>query len=65
MLLVSEQVLGTTGFHEVLLRYHGKGIRPAQRPEWRPRPAFLDWHEREVFKRAARHLPSLHAEPKA
>ena len=29
--------------------------RPAQRPEWSPDAAFLDWHGREVFKGAARH----------
>ena len=55
VLLVSDQAHGTAGFEEALLRHHGTGIRPPQRPEFRPEAAFLDWHGREVFK-GARHL---------
>jgi putative restriction endonuclease len=55
LLLVSDQANGTAGFHDVLLRHHGAKVRPPQRPQWAPDPAFLDWHGREVFKGAARH----------
>src|SRR5262245_17661462 len=48
VLLVSDQTNGTTGFREHLLAYHGKPIRPAQRPDWRPQPAHLEWHGRGV-----------------
>jgi putative restriction endonuclease len=54
-LLVSDQVNGTAGLEEALMRHHGGRVRPAQRPEWWPDVAFLDWHGREVFKGAARH----------
>jgi putative restriction endonuclease len=56
VLLVSDQANGTAGFEEALLRHHGKRVRQAQRPEWAPEPGFLDWHGRQVFKGAARHL---------
>jgi putative restriction endonuclease len=56
VLLVSDQAHGTAGFEEALLRHHGKAVRPPQRPEFRPEAAFLDWHGREVFKGAERHL---------
>lgn len=55
VLLVSDQANGTTGFNEALLAYHGKPIREAQRPEWRPVGVHLEWHGREVFKGEARH----------
>jgi putative restriction endonuclease len=55
-LLVSDQTHGTQGFQEALLRHHGQPVRPPQRPEWRPAPAALRWHFREVFKGAARHF---------
>jgi putative restriction endonuclease len=56
VLLVSDQANGTTGFQETLLGHHGKPVRPTQRPEWRPGPENLNWHSREVFKGAARHV---------
>ena len=54
VLLVSNQVYGTTGVRETLMAFHGKTIRPAQRPEWSPTPEHLEWHRREVFKGEAR-----------
>jgi len=33
VLLVSDQANGTAGFHEMLLSYHGKRIRPPQHPD--------------------------------
>jgi putative restriction endonuclease len=57
VLLVSEQVNGSPEVvGEVLLRHHGQTVRPPQRPEHAPAPAFLAWHRRQVFKGAARHL---------
>jgi len=47
---------GTAGLEEMLLRQHGKMVRPAQRPEWTPAPDFVGWHGREIFKGKARHL---------
>jgi len=55
VLLVSDQVFGTAGFQETLLGYHGKLIRPPQRPDWGPEAGHLEWHGREVFKGEARH----------
>jgi putative restriction endonuclease len=55
VLLVSDRANGTTGFQESLVAYHGRPIRPPQRPDWRPAPDHLGWHGREVFKGEARH----------
>jgi putative restriction endonuclease len=59
ILLVSDRVNGSAGLHEALLRHHGQPARAAQRPEWNPAPAYLDWHGREVFKGAARHIEPI------
>jgi putative restriction endonuclease len=56
VLLVSDQANGSDGFGEALMRHHGRPLRPAQRPEWRPAAGFIDWHKREVFKGHARVL---------
>lgn len=53
---VSEAAHGTCGFNEWLMAYHGKEIRPPQRPSYYPEPGFVDWHVREVFKGFARQL---------
>jgi putative restriction endonuclease len=58
VLLVWELSTGTTGFHKTLLRHHGTQVRKPQRSNWAPDPAHLDWHGREIFKGAARYLPS-------
>jgi putative restriction endonuclease len=55
VLLVSDQAHGNEGFREALMRHHGKGVRPPQRPEWKPAAAHLVWHGREVFRGQARH----------
>jgi putative restriction endonuclease len=55
LVLVSDQVHGTTDFQEALLRHHGTQIRPPQRPEWSPAQEHLDYHKSEVFKGEARH----------
>jgi putative restriction endonuclease len=56
VLLVSDQANGSMGFDEALLRYHGSRVRAPQRPDHRPHADFVDWHGREVFKGAARHI---------
>ncbi len=56
VLLVSDQAHGSEGFHGALLSHHGKAVRLPQRKEWRPSPAHLDWHARQVFKGAAREM---------
>jgi putative restriction endonuclease len=56
VLLVSDQANGSAGFNEALMAFHGKTIRPAQKPEWRPAQEHLEWHRSEVFKGEARHL---------
>jgi putative restriction endonuclease len=56
VLLVSDQANGGEGFHETLLRHHGKTIRSLQQPEWKPEPVFLKWHVQQVFKGKARHI---------
>jgi putative restriction endonuclease len=61
--LVSEQVHGTTGFEEALLRHHGNDIRSPLRRDWRPASAHLAWHSREVFKGQARQSPVAAAAP--
>ena len=58
VLLVSDQAHGTEGFHQALLRHHGGRIAQPQRPVWKPALEHLDWHAREVFRGAARHLDS-------
>jgi putative restriction endonuclease len=55
VVLVSDQVHGTSGFHETLMAYHGGPVREPQRPEWRPESRHLAWHRREVFKGDPRH----------
>jgi putative restriction endonuclease len=50
VVLVSDQVHGTSGFHEALMAHHGGRIREPQRLDWSPEPRHLAWHRREVFK---------------
>lgn len=53
-LLVSQDVTGSRGMPDQLLRYHGREIRSPQSRDYRPRPEYLDWHRREVFHGPAR-----------
>jgi putative restriction endonuclease len=55
VVLVSDQVHGTSGFHEALMAHHGGLDREPQRPEWRPETRHLAWQRREVFKAEPRH----------
>ena len=49
-ILVSEQAVGSTGFHEWVLGFHGKGLAAPVRDEFRPKAEFARWHTREVFQ---------------
>ena len=53
-MVVSETAHGTQGMDEWLLTFHGKDIRPPQRPSYYPEPKFINWHVKEVFKGFAR-----------
>jgi putative restriction endonuclease len=55
VVLVSDQANGTSGFAESLMAFHGKVVRPSQRPDWNPERKHLEWHGHEVFKGEARH----------
>jgi len=59
MLLVSGQARGQRGFDEWLLKFHGQPIRRPKQESHLPSGPFLDWHQREVFKRPARELSQL------
>jgi len=51
----SNQANSNAGLTEALMAHHGRAVRTPQRPERKPKAAFLDWHGREVFKGAPRH----------
>jgi len=55
VILVSDRVRRTSGFHETLMAYDGRAAREPRRPDWRPEPKYLDWHGRKVFKGEPRH----------
>jgi putative restriction endonuclease len=57
-LLASEQVHGSTGLDEWLLRFHGEPIARPIRPSYRVKPAFVQWHVREVFRDPERYQAS-------
>ena len=48
--VVSDRANGTEGLEALLLRFHRRPIKEAQRPEWQADAQYLDWHRREVFK---------------
>jgi putative restriction endonuclease len=53
-IVVSDQVHGTTGLEEVLLRHSGKPLASPVHAHHRPSPRHIEWHRREVFKGIAR-----------
>lgn len=55
-LLVSEEAHGSNGLNEWLLRYEGHLLKKPQRDSYLPRPEFLSWHRKEVFKSPAREM---------
>ncbi len=56
VLVVSEQAHGQRGFTEWLLTFHGQPVRPPLREAYSPAADYLEWHERQVFKRPPREL---------
>jgi putative restriction endonuclease len=52
---VSDRAYGTQGFREWLTAFHGKPLRAPQRPDFYPKPRFVQWHVREVFQGEARY----------
>lgn len=48
--LVSQDVSGSFGLDEYLLRHHGTPLRAPQSTAYLAAPEFLGWHEREVFR---------------
>ena len=55
-LLVSEEVHGSRGLEEWLLRFEGKPLGKPQRTDYNPKPEFVAWHLHEVFRAPAREL---------
>ena len=55
-ILVSEEVHGSVGFEEWLMRFHGETINFPQRQSYQPHESFIDWHIREVFQGNYREL---------
>ena len=55
-ILVSEEVHGSAGFEEWLMRFHGETISFPQRQSYQPHESFIDWHVREVFQGDYREL---------
>jgi len=53
---ISDRVHGYHGPDEWIFRYHGKSLSSPQSPDDLPHPAFLHWHQREVFKGSPRFL---------
>ena len=55
-IMVSDEVYGSVGFEEWLMRFHGKQISFPQRQPYYPHESFIDWHIREVFQGDYREL---------
>jgi len=53
---VSEQANGATGCQEWLISFHGKPMKRPQNPDNSPKPSFLAWHRKEVFRGPSRYL---------
>ena len=54
IILVSQEVHGSTGLHESLLAFQGQKIIAPQSENYAPLPQYLQWHRREVFRTPAR-----------
>jgi putative restriction endonuclease len=55
-ILVSENVNGSQGVDEWLLRYHGSRVRSPQSPAYTPEFHYLRWHRDQVFHGTPRYL---------
>ena len=52
--LVSQDVNGSAGLDEILLRHHGAALRAPQSDGYLADPQFIAWHGREVFRKPPR-----------
>jgi putative restriction endonuclease len=55
-MVVSEQAVGSEGFHDWVLGFHGKLLNSPVRDQFRPKPEFASWHTQEVFQGPGRQL---------
>ena len=55
---VSENAHGGEGFEQWLARFHGQSIRSPERPQYKPKENYIDWHIREVFRGPAKYSAS-------
>jgi putative restriction endonuclease len=53
-ILVSGSVYGQSGMTRWFLRYHRRRVRVPHSDHLQPDPAFLNWHQRQVFREPAR-----------
>lgn len=53
-IVVSEQAVGTGGFEQWVLAYHGRVLAAPIRGEYRPDSEYLVWHKNEVFRQPGR-----------
>jgi putative restriction endonuclease len=58
-ILVSENVNGSQGVDEWLLRYHGSRVRSPQSPAYTPEFHYLRWHRDQVFHGTPRYLGKM------
>lgn len=55
-ILVSDDVHGSSGFHEWLMRFHGEKLNFPQRQIYYPSDNYTRWHVKEVFQGEYREL---------
>ena len=53
-ILISSEVSGLSGAVRWLLDFHHQPLRRPQHRAWEPRPDFVNWHTREVFRAPAK-----------
>ena len=55
-MVFSRHLVGSPDIQNRLLTYHGTPLINPQSKEFMPNPDFLEWHQREVFKKPARSI---------
>lgn len=55
-IIVSQEVCGSAGLVEYLLRFHGQLLRKPQSQEYVPDPRYIRWHQQQVFRNPGRQL---------
>lgn len=56
VMVFSRHLIGSPDIQNRLLSYHGTPLINPQSKEFMPNPDFLDWHQREVFKKPGRSI---------